>query len=119
MSAVRDIQKSLKADGVSLTFGVDRTTNGPASIMLVDPDGNTFLIDQQSAAVGLSSRANFEGHRAGGETGIRTLGTVARTVVFETTPFDHSGISPRRVFLQAGCIVLARSQGRFGGAPVS
>ena len=31
----------------------------------------------------------------GGETGIRTLGTVARTVVFETTPFDHSGISPR------------------------
>ncbi len=30
----------------------------------------------------------------GGETGIRTLGTVARTVVFETTPFDHSGISP-------------------------
>ena len=31
----------------------------------------------------------------GGETGIRTLGTVASTSVFETDPFDHSGISPR------------------------
>ena len=29
-----------------------------------------------------------------GERGIRTLGTVARTTVFETVPFDHSGISP-------------------------
>ena len=29
-----------------------------------------------------------------GETGIRTLGTVARTTVFETVPFNHSGISP-------------------------
>lgn len=30
-----------------------------------------------------------------GETGIRTLGTLASTMVFETTPIDHSGISPR------------------------
>jgi nicotinamide-nucleotide amidase len=30
----------------------------------------------------------------GGETGIRTLGTVARTSVFETDPFNRSGISP-------------------------
>jgi hypothetical protein len=30
----------------------------------------------------------------GGETGIRTLGTFTRTTVFETAPFDHSGISP-------------------------
>ena len=30
----------------------------------------------------------------GGEEGIRTLGTLARTTVFETAPFDHSGISP-------------------------
>jgi hypothetical protein len=29
-----------------------------------------------------------------GERGIRTLGTVARTTVFETVPFDRSGISP-------------------------
>jgi hypothetical protein len=31
----------------------------------------------------------------GGERGIRTLGTVARTTVFETVPFDRSGISPK------------------------
>ena len=30
----------------------------------------------------------------GGKRGIRTLGTVARTTVFETVPFDHSGIFP-------------------------
>ncbi len=34
----------------------------------------------------------------GGERGIRTLGTVARTTVFETAPFDHSGTSPRWLF---------------------
>ena len=32
---------------------------------------------------------------AGGERGIRTLGTLARSTVFETAPFDHSGTSPR------------------------
>jgi hypothetical protein len=31
----------------------------------------------------------------GGERGIRTLGTLARSTVFETAPFDHSGTSPR------------------------
>ena len=30
----------------------------------------------------------------GGEGGIRTLGTLARTTVFETAPFDRSGTSP-------------------------
>ena len=30
----------------------------------------------------------------GGERGIRTLGTLARTTVFETAPFDRSGTSP-------------------------
>ncbi len=29
-----------------------------------------------------------------GEQGIRTLGTRKSTIVFETTPFDHSGSSP-------------------------
>ena len=31
----------------------------------------------------------------GGESGIRTLGTVARTTDFESVPFDHSGNSPK------------------------
>ena len=33
-----------------------------------------------------------------GETGIRTLGTRLCTTVFETVPFNHSGISPK-IFL--------------------
>ncbi len=32
--------------------------------------------------------------KIGGERGIRTLGTLARSTVFETAPFDHSGTSP-------------------------
>ena len=32
----------------------------------------------------------------GGETGIRTLGRLAPSTVFETAPFDHSGTSPQR-----------------------
>jgi hypothetical protein len=36
------------------------------------------------------------GEYNGGETGIRTLGTLARSTVFETAPFDRSGISPLR-----------------------
>ena len=31
----------------------------------------------------------------GGEGGIRTLGTVARALDFESSPFDHSGTSPK------------------------
>lgn len=31
----------------------------------------------------------------GGETGIRTLGRLAPSTVFETAPFDHSGTSPQ------------------------
>ena len=35
----------------------------------------------------------------GGETGIRTLGGLAPTTVFETAPFDHSGTSPQALSL--------------------
>lgn len=43
---VRDIQKALKADGITLTEEADETTTGPAHITLLDPDGNPVLIDQ-------------------------------------------------------------------------
>ncbi|MFK7792902.1 MAG: VOC family protein [Devosiaceae bacterium] len=43
---VRDIQKHLKANGIALTTEADESTNGPASITTVDPDGNQILIDQ-------------------------------------------------------------------------
>ena len=42
--------------------------------------------------------ADRTGEGYGGETGIRTLGGLAPTTVFETAPFDHSGTSPRRVW---------------------
>ncbi|REJ81963.1 MAG: VOC family protein [Bacteroidetes bacterium] len=43
---VRDIQKSLKKDGVSLISETDENTRGPGNIVLKDPDGNIILIDQ-------------------------------------------------------------------------
>ncbi|MCE7992905.1 MAG: VOC family protein [Roseivirga sp.] len=43
---VREIQKQLKADGVELTSEADETTSGPASMTLIDPDGNAILVDQ-------------------------------------------------------------------------
>ena len=43
---VRAIQASLKKDSVELTTEADASTSGPASITLIDPDGNAILIDQ-------------------------------------------------------------------------
>ena len=45
-SNVREIQKQLKAQGISLIEEADETSDGPAHITLVDPDGNPILIDQ-------------------------------------------------------------------------
>ena len=43
---IRELQRRLKAQGVSLTQEADESTTGPASIMALDPDGNTILVDQ-------------------------------------------------------------------------
>jgi len=43
---VRQIQSELKSQGVSLETEADESTEGPASCMLIDPDGNPILIDQ-------------------------------------------------------------------------
>ncbi len=43
---VRDIQRTLKEANIPLATEADEGTNGPASIMLSDPDGNMILIDQ-------------------------------------------------------------------------
>ncbi|NKB43291.1 MAG: VOC family protein [Alphaproteobacteria bacterium] len=45
---VRDIQKALKADGVAMVSEADETTTGPASCMVLDPDGNPILLDQHA-----------------------------------------------------------------------
>jgi catechol 2,3-dioxygenase-like lactoylglutathione lyase family enzyme len=43
---VRKIQQHLKSENVELISEADESTNGPASIMLTDPDGNMILLDQ-------------------------------------------------------------------------
>lgn len=43
---VRDLQRQLKAGGVQFVSEADESTTGPASFVVVDPDGNPILVDQ-------------------------------------------------------------------------
>lgn len=43
---VRAIQKHLKSKNINLTSEADESTEGPASFMVSDPDGNVILFDQ-------------------------------------------------------------------------
>lgn len=43
---VRELQRRLKADGITPTTECDESTTGPASFTLADPDGNVILFDQ-------------------------------------------------------------------------
>jgi len=43
---VRDLQRQLKAEGVQPITEADEATTGPASFVVVDPDGNPILFDQ-------------------------------------------------------------------------
>lgn len=43
---VRELQRRLKASGVSMITEADESSTGPASFMIADPDGNTILVDQ-------------------------------------------------------------------------
>ena len=43
---IRELQRQLKGQGVSMISETDETTTGPASFMMADPDGNTILVDQ-------------------------------------------------------------------------
>jgi predicted enzyme related to lactoylglutathione lyase len=43
---VRELQKRLKAEGVEFATEADESTTGPASFMVIDPDGNPVLVDQ-------------------------------------------------------------------------
>ena len=43
---VRDLQRHLKAQDVELMAEADESTTGPASFIVVDPDGNPILVDQ-------------------------------------------------------------------------
>ena len=43
---VRELQRELKAQGVEFQVEADESTTGPASFIVVDPDGNPVLVDQ-------------------------------------------------------------------------
>jgi len=43
---IRELQRTLRAQGVEFAQEADESTTGPASFMVVDPDGNTLLFDQ-------------------------------------------------------------------------
>ena len=43
---VRELQRQLKAQGVAFASEADESTTGPASFVVVDPDGNPILGDQ-------------------------------------------------------------------------
>ena len=43
---VRDIQRTLKSRGLVPEPAADENSTGPASLMLLDPDGNPILFDQ-------------------------------------------------------------------------
>ena len=44
---VRAVQRRLRRAGIDLVMEADEDTTGPAAIMLLDPDGNPVLLDQQ------------------------------------------------------------------------
>ncbi|MEL6675876.1 MAG: VOC family protein, partial [Bacteroidota bacterium] len=43
---IRKIQAQLKAAGIDTGEDLDATSEGPASMILKDPDGNVILVDQ-------------------------------------------------------------------------
>ncbi len=43
---VREIQRQLKNKNIKLESEADEAGSGPASIVVIDPDGNAILIDQ-------------------------------------------------------------------------
>lgn len=43
---VRELQRGLKASGISPVKAADESSKGPESFVVVDPDGNPILIDQ-------------------------------------------------------------------------
>lgn len=43
---IRMIQKDLKEKGIAFMSEADETTAGPASFVIMDPDGNAILVDQ-------------------------------------------------------------------------
>lgn len=43
---IRELQRQLRAAGIEFASEADESTTGPASFIVVDPDGNPILVDQ-------------------------------------------------------------------------
>lgn len=43
---IRELQRQLKAQDVEFITAADESTTGPASFVVMDPDGNPILVDQ-------------------------------------------------------------------------
>ncbi|MEM5474217.1 VOC family protein [Hoeflea sp. AS60] len=43
---IRELQKQLKAKGMAFNAEADESSSGPASFVIMDPDGNPILVDQ-------------------------------------------------------------------------
>ncbi len=43
---IREIQTHLKESGIAIGQEIDENSTGPASVMIMDPDGNPILLDQ-------------------------------------------------------------------------
>ena len=43
---IRELQRNLKAAGIPFTSEADETSQGPASFIIEDPEGNPVLFDQ-------------------------------------------------------------------------
>lgn len=43
---IRELQRRLKERGIPMLSEADESSAGPASFTIVDPDGNTILVDQ-------------------------------------------------------------------------
>lgn len=43
---IRDLQRLLRKRGVEFVSEADESTTGPASFLVMDPDGNPILVDQ-------------------------------------------------------------------------
>jgi lactoylglutathione lyase len=43
---IRDLQREIRARGIKIESEADESTTGPASFIVIDPDGNPILIDQ-------------------------------------------------------------------------
>ncbi len=86
------------AEGIRLQF-VGSYAFTPTERRTVGRIASQAAIDARRHLPGLARQITLQvaSGKAGGEKGIRTLGTVSRTHAFQACSFNHSDISPFRI----------------------